>query len=309
MPPPGAALALHVNAPHMAAALLRLPRRLLRGRRVIGCWAWELPEISADWWTGTPFVHEAWVGSRFTANALEKLMPGRVRIVPYCVAARPPAPSALDRAAFGLPAGAVVVLVSFSLASSFVRKNPLAAIAAHRQAFGDRPDRILVMKIGHAAAYDADMAVLREAASGARNIRFETRMLPPADNHALMACADIVLSLHRSEGFGLVMAEAMLLGRATVATNWSGNIDFMDETSAAMVPYRLVPAIDPRGVFQAPGAVWADADVGGAVAHLIRLADDPAERAALGGAGRVMAQQRLGTAPLAAALRGIGLAV
>jgi glycosyltransferase involved in cell wall biosynthesis len=309
LPPPGAALALHVNAPHMAAALLRLPRRLLRGRRVIGCWAWELPEISADWWTGTPFVHEAWVGSRFTANALEKLMPGRVRIVPYCVAARPPAPSALDRAAFGLPAGAVVVLVSFSLASSFVRKNPLAAIAAHRQAFGDRPDRILVMKIGHAAAYDADMAVLREAASGARNIRFETRMLPPADNHALMACADIVLSLHRSEGFGLVMAEAMLLGRATVATNWSGNIDFMDETSAAMVPYRLVPAIDPRGVFQAPGAVWADADVGGAVAHLIRLADDPAERAALGGAGRVMAQQRLGTAPLAAALRGIGLAV
>ena len=309
LPPPGAALALHVNAPHVAAALIRLPRRLLRGRRVIGCWAWELPEIAPDWRTGVPFVHEAWVPSRFTAGAVEKLMPGRVRIVPYCVAARPPAPSALDRAAFGLPADAVVVLVSFSLASSFVRKNPLAAIAAHRQAFGNRPDRILVMKIGHAAAYDADMAVLRAAASGAGNIRFETRILPSADNHALIACADIVLSLHRSEGFGLVLAEAMLLGRAAIATNWSGNTDFMDETSAAMVDYRLIPAVDPRGVFQAPGAVWADADVGDAVGHLTRLADDPIARAAIGGAGRAMAQQRLGTAPLASALRGIGLAV
>jgi glycosyltransferase involved in cell wall biosynthesis len=308
MPPPGAALVLHVNAPHVAASLLRLPRGLVRGRRVIGYWAWELPAISPDWRSGVKFVHEVWAPSRFTADAIATLMPGRVRVVPHCVAARPPAPSALDRAAFGLAADAVVVLVSFSLASSFVRKNPLAAIAAHRAAFGDRPDRILVMKIGHAAAYDADMAALRAAASGAGNIRFETRILPPADNYALMACADIVLSLHRSEGFGLVLAEAMLLGRATVATNWSGNIDFMDETSAAMVPFRLIPAIDPRGVFQAPGAVWADADVGVAVAHLKRLADDAAARAALGGAGRSMAQQRLGTAPLAAALRGIGLA-
>ena len=309
MPPAGAALALHVNAPHVAAALLALKRPLLRGRRVVGCWAWELPEIAPEWRTGVDFVHEAWVPSRFTADAIEKLMPGRVRIVPYCVAARPPAPSRMDRAAFGLPDAAVVVLVSFSLASSFVRKNPLAAIAAHRAAFGDRADRVLVMKVGHAAAYDGDMAVLRQAAAGAANIRFETRTLPVADNHALIACADIVLSLHRSEGFGLVLAEAMLLGRATVATAWSGNTDFMDETSAAMVPYRLIPAVDPRGVFQAPGAMWADAAVGAAAAHLVRLADDPAARAALAGAGREMAQARLGVAKLAAALRGIGLAV
>lgn len=306
-PPPGAALALHVNAPHVAAALLRLPRRMVRGRRVIGCWAWELPTVSPEWRTGVPFVHEAWVPSRFTAAAIEPLMPGRVRVVPYCIAARPPAPSRLDRAAFGLPAEAIVVLVSFSLASSFVRKNPLAAIAAHRQAFGDRADRVLLLKVGHAGAYQDDMAVLQQAAAGASNIRFETRTLPVADNHALIACADIVLSLHRSEGFGLVLAEAMLLERAAIATNWSGNVDFMDDRCAAMVPYRLIPATDPRGVFQAPGAVWADADVGAAAAHLVRLAEDAAARAALGGAGRAMAMRHLGTEKLAAALRGIGL--
>jgi glycosyltransferase involved in cell wall biosynthesis len=307
-PPPGAALALHVNAPHVAAALLRLPRGMIRGRRVIGCWAWELPAVSPEWRTGVPFVHEAWVPSRFTAAAIESLMPGRVRVVPYCIAARPPAPSHLDRAAFGLPADAIVVLVSFSLASSFVRKNPLAAIAAHRQAFGDRADRVLLLKVGHAGAYQDDMAVLQQAAAGVSNIRFETRTLPTADNHALIACADIVLSLHRSEGFGLVLAEAMLLERATVATNWSGNVDFMDDTCAAMVPYRLVPAADPRGVFQAPGAVWADADIGAAAGQLARLAEDAAARAALGGAGRAMAMRHLGTEKLAVALRGIGLA-
>ena len=305
-PPPGAPLVLHVNAPHVAAALLRLPRGLLRGRRVIGCWAWELPVAPADWATGVRFVHEVWAPSRFTAAALEPLLPGRVRVVPYCVASRPPVRSALDRQAFGLAADAVVVLCSFSLASSFERKNPLAAIAAHRAAFGERADRILVMKIGHAGHFAADLQRLRDAASGAANIRFETRTLPIADNQALTACADIVLSLHRSEGFGLVPAEAMLLGRAVVATNWSGNTDFMDADTASLVPFRLVPAVDPRGVFQAPGAVWAEADIPAAAAELRRLADDAAARTALGARAQAAARVRLGSAPLAAALRGIG---
>jgi glycosyltransferase involved in cell wall biosynthesis len=296
-----------VNAPHVAAALLRMPRGFLRGRRVIGCWAWELPVAPPDWATGVSFVHEVWVPSRFTAEAIEPLLPGRVRVVPYCVASRPPAPSALDRQAFGLPADAVVTLCSFSLASSFERKNPLAAIAAHRAAFGDRADRILVMKIGHAGHFGPDLQRLRDAVAGAANIRFETRTLPLADNHALTACADIVLSLHRSEGFGLVPAEGMLLGRAVVLTNWSGNTDFTDAETAALVPYRLVPAVDPRGVFQAPGAVWAEADVNAAAAHLRHLADDPEARIALGARAQAAARQRLGPAPLAAALQAMGL--
>ena len=99
----------------------------------------------------------------------------------------------------------------------------------------------------------------------------------------------------------------MLLGRAVVATNWSGNTDFMDAQTAALVPYTLIPAIDPRGVFQAPGAVWADADVAAAAAQLRRLADDAAARLALGTRAQAAAKQRLGSAPLAAALREIGL--
>ncbi len=301
-PPPGVPLVLHVNGPHIPAALLSLPRALVRGRRVIGNWAWELPVPPPGWALGAGFVHEVWAPSRFTAAALEAVLPGRVRVVPYCVASRPPAPSGLGRDGFGLPQGTVVVLCSFSLASSFERKNPLAAIAAFRTAFGARPDRLLLMKVSGATHWPADLQRLREAADSAPNIRFETRTLPLADNHALLACADIVLSLHRSEGFGLVPAEAMLLGRAVVATNWSGNTDFMDADTAALVPYRLIPAVDPRGVFQAPGAMWAEADVGAAAAALRRLADSAEARAALGARAQVAARQRLGPAALAAAM-------
>ena len=310
--PEAAPLVLHLNPPLLPWALRRMARDLgtgaVRGRRIVGYWAWELPVADPLWRRFVPFVHEIWVPSRFTADALEPLMPGRVRLVPHPVALRPPAPSGLGRADFGLPEDAVVTLCAFSLASSLVRKNPQAAIAAHRQAFGDRADRILLLKVGDPGHFPEDFAALQALANGAGNIRFLTRTLPLADHHALLACVDILISLHRSEGFGLVPAEAMLLGRPVVATGWSGTMDFMDEGTAALVGYRLVPAQDPRAVYEAPGAVWAEADVGQAADWLRHLADDPDARAALGRRGQRAARDRLGMDGLAGAVRALGLA-
>jgi glycosyltransferase involved in cell wall biosynthesis len=307
MPPAGVPLVLHVNAPMLPAALLRLPRGALRGRRIIGYWAWELPTVPPAWRTGAASVHEIWAPSRFTAAALETLAPGRIRVVPHPVAARPPAPSALTRADFALPDSGFVVLTSFSLASSFARKNPLAAIAAFRAAFGDAADKMMVLKISHAEHWPDDLAALRAAIAGAPNIRLETRLLPEADSHALTRCADAVLSLHRSEGFGLVPAEAMLLGRPVIATDYSGTTDFIDASCGVPIPYTLIPASDPRGVFEAPGAMWAEADIGAAADALRSLATDPARRNMLGEAGCRAAKTRLGAAPLADALRGLGM--
>ena len=306
--PPGAPLVLHVNAPMLPMALLRLPRRTARGRRVIGYWAWELPSVPPDWAIGAGFVHEIWVPSRFTAAAVESLLPGRVRVVPHPLAISPPVPSRLDRLAFGLPDDAVVILVSLNLASSLERKNPYAAIAAFREAFGDRPDRVLVLKVGNPSHFPSEFAQLAEAAA-APNIRLETRTLKRADNYALIAAADIVLSLHRSEGFGLVPAEAMLLGKPVIATGWSGNMDFMDVENSALVGYRLVPAHDPRGVYEVAGAVWAEPDEAGAIAHLRRLADDATARQALGQRACEAAMARLGVDALAEAVRSLGLPV
>ena len=312
--PPGAALLLHVNAPQVPLALSRLGRRAVRGRRVIGFWNWELPAADPDWRIAAPFVHEVWVASRFTAAALEPLTPafmgrGRVRVVPYPLALRPPVPSLLSRAAFGLTERAVVTLAVMSLASSFVRKNPLAAVAAHRAAFGERKDRVLVLKVTDPHHFPEDFARLRQACAGAANIQIEARTLPRADLHALMAASDIVLSLHRSEGFGLVPAEAMLLGRAVVATDWSATAEFLQDGIAAPVPARLVPVADARGVYAVPGAEWAEPDLAAAAAWLMRLADDPALRAAMGARARAAALARFGPEALAAAVQGLGLPV
>lgn len=174
LPPPAAPIVFHINPPTLGWAMRQLPRDALRGRRIIGNWAWELPVMPPLWQVGLRLVHEVWVPSHFTAAAIASMLPadGRIplRVVPHAVAAVPPRPAPLDRAAFGLPADAVVVLTSFNLASSMARKNPLAAIAAFRQAFGDRADRLLLLKIGH---------VLR-AAIGARGQAAAARHLGAA---------------------------------------------------------------------------------------------------------------------------------
>ena len=290
LPPPGVPLVVHVNAPMLPLALLRLPRAVTRGRHIIGYWAWELPEMPSEWRPGLACVNEIWVPSRFTAAALEPHLPNRVRVVPPALAMLPPCPTKLDRSTFSLPQDAVVVLVSFNLASSLARKNPFAAIAAFHAAFGERADRILLLKIGHPNHAPEDFARLVQMAQGS-NIRLETRILPPDDSHALTACADIVLSLHRSEGFGLVLAEAMLLGKAVIATGWSGNTDFMDASNAALVGYRLVRARDSRSIYR--DSLWAQADPADAVARLRQLADDPQARLAMGRRGP---RQRHGSA-------------
>jgi hypothetical protein len=99
----------------------------------------------------------------------------------------------------------------------------------------------------------------------------------------------------------------MLLGRPVVATAWSGNMEFMDETSAALVPVRLIPPVDPRGVLDVDGTLWADPDIGVAAAHLRRLADDASARDALGARGRRKATERLGPESLLQALGQLGL--
>lgn len=304
----GSPLVLHVNAPVLPQALLRLGRGALRGRRVVGYWAWELPVVPASWRLGARFVHEVWAPSRFTAAALAGLVAAPVRVVPHPLAARPMRPSALSRADFGLPRDALVTTVSFSLASSFERKNPLAAIAAHRQAFGTRPDRILLLKVGKPGHDDRDLRRIVAAAADLPNVRLETRTFPIADAHALLQHSDIVMSLHRSEGFGLVPAEAMMLGKPVIATDWSGTTDFLDASCGCPVRYRLVEARDARGVFEAPGAVWADADVGDAAAALEALAADATWRARIGAMARARAGERFSAAPLRAALAGLGVA-
>jgi len=301
-----AALLAAVNAPILPVGLLRYPRGFLRGRRVIGLWSWELEVVPKFWWSGRDFVHEVWAPSQFTAAALEALAPGRVRVIPHPLAAGPMVAEG-DRASFGLPADKILVLTVFNLASSMERKNPVGSIAAFKAAFGDRRDVLFVLKLSGVEDYPADLALIRAAAAGAENVVVMTQTLPEARLRGLIAACDILLSLHRSEGFGLMPATAMLLGRPVIATGWSGNVDFMAEGCAALVSYRLVPVVDPRGTYQLPGARWAEPDLEDSVAWLRRLADDAGLRAAMAAAGQDYAREKLGEAALLAALSANGI--
>lgn len=265
----------HVNSPLMPLAMVRLGQKLVRRKRIIGYWAWELPRTPNDWKYGVPFVHEIWAQSQFTADAIAPLADGRpVRIVPHPVAARYTEPlTSSSVATAGRP---FTVLTMFDMGSSFARKNPCAAIAAFREAFGNDPSAQLVIKVQNTSLFIEGRQQLENAISGATNITLLEQRMTLSELAKLYERVDVFLSLHRSEGFGLSLAEAMLRGIPIVATNWSGNTDFVSVDTGIPVDFHLVAAEDPQGTYNYPDLKWAEANVYEAARALSSLRDDPA---------------------------------
>lgn len=296
---PGGALILHLNPPLTAPSLVLLGRARSAGRRVIGYWAWEQQEIPAFWRRDLPFLHEVWTPSAFCADAVRRLTDKPVRVVPHPVAA--PVPAAMGRADFSLPEGAFVVFSMLHFGSGFERKNPLAAIRAFRQAFGERKDVLLLLKVTRDADLPWAEQALREAVAGAGNIRIIEQVFSRPELTALITACDVVLSLHRAEGFGLGLAEAMRAGKPVVATGWSGNMTFMNEEAAGLTPARLVPATDRLGVYDSR-QVWAEPDEEAAAVWLRRLRDEHGLAVGMGRAAMALTEARLGAAAYAAAV-------
>lgn len=263
--------------------------RLLRGRRHVSHWAWELPQAPTAWARALPYVDEIWAPSAFTAQALSGIAGATpVRVAPYPVLAPPAAPSP-PRA----PDAPATVFFAFDLKSWMSRKNPQGAIAAFRRAtqLTDRPARLRLKVSGADARPDA-LAALRRDLDGDPRIELILERLSDAEMSALVAGADVVLSLHRAEGFGLLLAEAMRAGVPVVATGWSGNLEFMDETGAALVAARPVQAGPEAGDYA--GGCWVEPDVEEAAVRLAALIDSPEARADLGERGRRAIHARLG---------------
>ena len=276
----GGSLVMHINGPYLPYAMCMLGRRQIAGRRIIGYWAWELPRLSDAWRPALSFVHEIWVPSRFTQAAVADATDLPVHVVPHPLP-EIEAPTS-RRQDFGLPEDAIIILNSFHIGSNFTRKNPVAAINAFRRAFGDRKDRILIIKLSDPGNVPWARQELNAAIASAPNIHVIERTLSSKDMTGLMALSDIVISTHRSEGFGLICAEAMRLGKPVIATGWSGNLDFMNEENSALLPYKLIPVEDRDNAFDSRNQQWADPDVDAAARWLTRLADDPDLRRHMG---------------------------
>jgi glycosyltransferase involved in cell wall biosynthesis len=248
----------------------------------------------------TPFRIATLLAAKPAAAAIAPIAGGRpVHVVPHPVAVAAPPPRPLrDPSRF-------TVLCPFDAGSSLSRKNPEAAIAAFRRAFGDDPSTRLILKTQRLAELPAHSARLRGLL--APNIELRDGTLDEAGMEALFGEADLLLSLHRAEGFGLSLAEAMRRGIPVIATGWSGNADFLTPAVGIPVPWHLVPAEDPQRTYHQPDQRWAEPDVDAAAAGLRALHDDPGMRARLGQAGMDFAGRHWTAAAYAARLRAIGV--
>jgi Glycosyl transferases group 1 len=258
------------NPDGMAGALADVPAAFA-GRRVVGLWWWEVMAFPPRWLRSFDAVDEVWVGSQFVADALAAVSPVPVIAMPMPVAE--PRPAALDRPALGLPDGFLFGFV-FDYGSVVERKNPLGLIEAFRRAFPSPGDERLVLKtLGGDRHPEAHAAVLDAAAQDLR-IRVIDRHLPKPENDALIGALDCYVSLHRSEGFGLTLAEAMLLGTPVLATAYGGPLDFVTPFNGALVDRRLVaigPGHDP---YPADGE-WAEPDLDHAAELMRAVRADP----------------------------------
>ncbi len=279
----GGVIVLEFNAPETINALAEIGASMYRKRMLIGVWHWELPVLPPEWRAAAGYLHEIWTSSQFCAEAIRRSVDVPVRVVPI-----PPAPIAAGpgRAAFDIGPDVFVCLNAFDMRSSLARKNPLAAVRAFKAAFGSSSRALLILKSHSIDPQHPSYQELRREIDGVGNIRLIEEVWSRQHMHHCLQCCDAVISLHRAEGYGLLMAEALSYGIPSVATGWSGNLDFLNDGNAMLVRHDLVPVDDPQGIYPAlPGAVWAEPDIQDAARKLRMLSEDPALARRLGDAG------------------------
>lgn len=246
---------------------------IFRNHYNIGYWPWELGKWPARWRAMFPLVDEIWVSSRHIYEAVAPESPVPVLIMPLAVDVG--LPSSLGREYFGLPRNKKLFFFSFDFNSSIHRKNPEAALKAFLTAFPtkDADNVALVVKAHKPLNKHPAWEALKQIASGDQRIYIIEQTLSYPDTMALYKCCDCFISLHRAEGYGRGLAEALLLGLDLIATGYSGNVDFGDNPSTHLVNYSLVPV--RKGQYpHAEGQVWAEPDIGHAAALMRSVADN-----------------------------------
>jgi glycosyltransferase involved in cell wall biosynthesis len=248
------------------------------GRTSIGFWFWETSRFRLDRHTPLAFLDEIWVASSYVRDAIAAEVDIPVYVAPLPMDT-PAAPS-MTRAELGLPDG-YLFLYSFNFISG-VRKNPVAVLDAFTRAFAPGEGPALVLKgVNGRQRKPGLLADLETAARDRPDVLVVDRFASEEESRAIMASCDCYVSLHRSEGLGLTMAEAMALGKPVIATGYSGNLQFMNQSNSYLVPIELV-AVPTSWWAYAPGATWAEPDVDAAARLMRRAWQHPAEARALG---------------------------
>ena len=263
----------HAATPYFVDAYER--SGLFRRPRVyrIAYWAWELETVPDDWVRAAELVDEIWAPTQFVAKAMRARMPRPVFQMLPGVEAGPV--EEVPRASLNLPEHHFVFLFMFDLHSQLHRKNPGAVVRAFQTAFRASDAVTLVIKTTGGDIHAADLAHLQQIAQGP-NIMLFDQNVSRAQAYGLIAMADCFVSLHRSEGFGLGLAEAMLLGKPVIATGYSGNLDFMNRENSLLVDYQIAQIEEDRPIYTR-GNFWAEPFVAEAASHMREVYERPNE--------------------------------
>ena len=273
-------LILQLNGPETMSAMQHLG--LSRGRNwySIGYWAWELPSFPSGWEKAYRYLSEIWTISEFSASSIrQNLDTPPVRVFGHAIS--PPKGLNSARRKFEWRDDEFVFLTMADSMSSLQRKNPFSAIRAFKSAFGDSNKHRLVIKTRNLERHLTAKADLHAAIGGNKNIQLLDQSMSEQDIWSLIASSDSFVSLHRSEGFGLVLAEATAIGKPVICTGWSGNMDFTTAETAALVPWKLVDCEDEYGVYSQFASQWAQVDEEKAAKLIQRIAEDESYRRAL----------------------------
>lgn len=275
---------LCVNADMTEALARAIGARAFINRYTIGYWFWEVDPLPVTMHGAFDVVDEVWTASEYVAGILRRASGGRtpVHVVPLPLLPPPVVPR--TRAQLGLPSARFVFLFVFDFLSVMARKNPVGLIEAFRQAFAPGEGPLLLIKTINGDARPDDLAQVRRAASDRSDIEVRDGYLDSSEKNALVAACDGYVSLHRAEGLGLTLAEAMLLGRPVLATGASGNRHFMTPENSWLVDARMV-AVGRDASPYAADAQWAEPDLADAARQMRAMVARPREAAQRAGRG------------------------
>ncbi len=272
---------------------------LFAHRFTIGAWQWELPSWPLMLKDAYRLVQEIWAPSSYTAEAFRESSPVEVLHMPMAVEVDP-VPH-MDRSDFGLPEDRYIFLFVFDSLSHFARKNPLAAITAFQRAFPMSYREVgLVIKCMNAPKDHAGWRSVMESCGNDPRIITINETFYRERILGLFNCCDAFVSLHRAEGFGRTIAEAMLLGKPVVVTNFSGNTDFTNLETAFLVDGPFIPVKKDDYHF-GEGQYWCDPDVEQAAHQMRRCLEDSEQASMKAMAGQELVRRRFSAAAVGAA--------